>query len=78
MDNINNKDNLIKLVARECNKTNIQAEQEEDTTLVQRAISLTGQGYSVTVTAGDADVLVLLLHHEAKAVSLTASAGKPT
>ena len=76
LDNIKNKDNLIKLVARECNKTNIQAEQEEsdaDTTLVQRAISLTGQGYSVTVTADDADVLVLLLHHEAKTVSLTAS-----
>ena len=47
MDNINNKDNLIKLIVRECNKTNIQAEQEEadaDTTLVQQAISLTGQG----------------------------------
>ena len=52
---------------RECNKTNIQAEQEEadaDTTLAQRAILLTEQGYSVTVTAGDAYVLVLLLHHE--------------
>ena len=76
LDNINNKDNLIKLIVRECNKTNIQAEQEEadaDTTLVQRAISLTGQGYSVIVTADDAYVLVLLLHHQAKTVSLTAS-----
>ena len=43
LDNINNKDNLIKLIVRECNKTKIQAEQEEaDTTLVQRAISLNG------------------------------------
>ena len=73
---MNNKNYLIKLIVRECNKTNIQAEQEKadaDTTLVQRAISFTGQGYSVTVTAGDAYVLVLLLHHETKAVSLTAS-----
>ena len=37
-------------------------------TLVQRAIPLTGQGYSVTVTAGDAYVIVLSLHHEATTV----------